>query len=155
MVNMFQMVFPNGIPGAKNTNAIALRMDQTIEPPENSVSVYDIMYKGMKIPKTGSSDDTDKSVSFDVRLDQQWQVYDDLMRYKKMVFDPNLGTRQPDLLTRTTIAVQAVDGANKVVKTIYFKGAKLKSLKIAAFDQNGTDPMRLTLTWIYAKFEND
>ena len=76
--NQFKVVFPNGIPGGGNTEAVSMRMDQSIDIPQQTIYKYDIDFRGSKISKTGKKEETDKTLTMSVRVDQQWQVYDDI-----------------------------------------------------------------------------
>lgn len=153
MVNMYDVTFPNGIPGAEDSEQIALRCDQSVDVPEDAVSDYEIFYKGMKIPMPGKVDESAKEITLTVRLDQQWQVYDDLKNYKEMVYNSNTGTAMPISVVRTVIAIEANDGQHNVIRTILLRGSFLKSIKITAFEPNGTDPSRLELIFRYTKLE--
>jgi hypothetical protein len=103
----------------------------------------------MKIPKTSMTHTMDKKVTFDVRLDQQWSVFDDLNAWYKLSYDAVNGTAITDALTRTDIVLQPQDGQQAVKKNIRFKNAKLVGIKIASFDNASTDPTRLTLNFIF------
>ena len=70
-----------------------------------------------------------------------------------MVYNSNTGTSLPDVLTRTTIVLQAEDGEGNVVKSLYFKGAKLKGIKVGTVNPSTGEPLRLTLDWIFTKAE--
>ena len=149
LANQFKIIFPGGIPGGGNTDAISLRMDQSFDPPEDVIERYEIIYKGMKIPKTTKTHGMTKEIQLTVRLDQQWKVFDDLNNWYKLCYDPINAVAMPDLMTRTDVIFQAEDGQNSVVKNIRFKGAKIVSSKIESFEHSSTDPSRLTLTLIF------
>lgn len=148
--NQFQLVFPNGIPGGGNGELTALRMDQQFDAPEETSSEYTINYKGMTIMKPGMLDETDKHFSCAVRLDQQWEVFDDIIRWKEMCHNPRNGTRLPFAVINTTVLVQALDGANKIVKTIKYGGVVIKGVKVETFDHASTDPSRITLNFMFS-----
>lgn len=152
LANQFQLIFPSGIPGGGNNTQICLRMDQSFDPPENTVGVYELIFRGVKIPKTNMLDETTKEFTFDVLIDQQWSVYDDLNNWKMLVYDPIQGTAQAETATRTVMLVQALDGSSTVMKTFRFKGVKLKSIKPGTFDNTSGDPLRVTVTFIFTDF---
>jgi len=149
LANSFQLVFPTGIPGAKDSNAIALRMDQAFDPPEESVGEYEIKYMGMTIKKTTRNEATAKEFAIEVRLDQGWQVYDDLRNLYEMTYNPINGTALGDSMTRFPVAVQALDASQSVVKTITFKNSKIKTLKINQFGNEEEGPIRIAVSFIY------
>lgn len=153
--NQFQILFPAGIPFGGSGENVALRMDQSIDIPEDVVNSYDIFYKGMKIPKTGTLDESTKEISIPVRIDQQWAVWDDLYNWKKKVYDSNEGTRASSEETRTPMIIQALDGSDSVVKTHRFTGVQIKSIKVGAYEHGGSEPMRAELTFIFAAIEHE
>lgn len=149
LASQYQVVFPTGIPGGGNTEAISLRMDQDFDPPEDSVETYEIPFKGMKILKTSMTHAMDKRFTVNVRLDQQWKVYDDLLAWYHRCYDPINGTALPDTATRTDVVIQAQDGQQVVKKNIRFKNSKITGLKVATFDNASTDPTRVTVNFIF------
>jgi hypothetical protein len=152
LTNQFNVIFPTGIPGGGNTDRISLRTDQAVDPPERSINVYEIFHKGIKIPKTGTLDETSKELTFDVRLDQAWGVYDDFAAWLKLCYDFSNAVALPDVMTRTNITIQADDTAGTVIKSLTFKGIKLRGMKIASFDNQTSEPLRLTVNFIWNDF---
>lgn len=152
-LNQWQAVFPDGIPTGGDSESIVLRMDQTFSLPAEVIYKYDINFKGAIIPKTGRKEDTEKTLTVSVRVDQQWQVFDDLRAWLKAVYDPSTNTAMPDLLVRTPIAVQMLDGNNAVVKTLLFTYSKITNIKITDADNSSGDPFRLELSFIYGDLE--
>jgi hypothetical protein len=153
LANQFSIVFPNGIPGGGDSNAISLRCDQTFDPPENVINVYELFHKGYKIPKTGMLQETTKEFTIDIRLDQSWKVYDDLQKWVNMSYDHNNGTALPEIMARSTVIVQAEDRNQSAIKKIHFKYAKPKSVKIQTFDNQSGDPLRITVIFIYVQMD--
>lgn len=152
--NQFQISFPDGIPQGGSGENVALRMDQSIDIPEDTVNVYEIFYKGMKIQKTGTLDESDKTISIPVRIDQQWAVWDDLYAWKNAVFNSNEATRLPSSETRTTMLIQALDGNDNVVKTHQLNGVQLRGIKVGTYEHGSGDPMRAELNFIFASQEH-
>lgn len=150
IVSQFSIIFPNGIPGGGDANTISLRCDSQFDPPEDAVNVYEIFRKGFKIPKTGMLQETTKEFTIDIRLDQQWKVYDDMRAWADMSYDHSNGTALPESMARSTVIVQAEDRTQSGVKNIIFKYAKPKSVKIQTFDNTSGDPLRITVMFIYA-----
>jgi hypothetical protein len=151
--NQFKLVFPNGIPGGGNANAIELRMDQSFDIPQQTIYKYDIDFRGSKITKTGKKEETDKTVTFNVRLDSQWIVYDDLNAWFKMTYDPVTNIALPDLLVRTTIEIHALNSAGDSSKVFKMRNSKITDLKIGTFDNTTGDPIRLEVTITYGTLE--
>ena len=150
MQTAYNVIFPKGIPGGGDTNLISLRMDTQFDPPEMTLGGYEIWKKGVKIPKTNMTQDMDKSnLPIEIRLDQQWKVWDDLQKWAKLCYDFQTGTALGEAATRTDMYVTAEDAQGNIVKTIKYLGVKLKTLKVGTFDNQGQDPVRITATFIF------
>ena len=149
--HMHELVFPSGIPSGDKADLIALRADQTFDPPEELASTYEFSRHGKKIVKTSTFEETAKEITFEVRLDQQWAVYDDLKTWIDNVLRIKQDIPLADL--RTKIQLDAMDEDKNVIKSIIYIGAVLKGLKIGSFDTNSGDPIRLTLTFAYLEIE--
>lgn len=147
------LVFPNGLPTGGDSDSIALRMDQSFDFPEIIVGEYEVAWKGMKVKKTNGTDQTDKLLQVQVRLDAQWKVMDDIYALAKASYDGNTGTYLPDSATRFPIAIRFVDGQDVVKKTWTFQHAKLKGFTIQSVDPVSEDPLRVQLTFIFASYK--
>jgi len=151
--NQFALVFPGGIPGGGNAELISLRLDGGFDAPAEDIYSYDIDFRGSKVTKTGKKEETDKTLTATIRLDGQWVVWDDLYRWKNLVYDPKTNIALPDLNTRTTIAIQCFDASGNVAKTLTWRQSKIKSLKPPTLDQKTGDPATVEVTFIYGVFE--
>lgn len=149
MASQFAVTFPEGIPTGGDKDSITLRMDQSFDPPEDNVATYEIVYRGMKVPKTSMTHDMTKEFNTMVRIDQKWRVHDDLIKWYYQGYDPINGNAMPDLVTRVPVLVQMFDGQNNVKKTYRFRGCKLKGYKVETLDNSSTDPLRMTLNFIF------
>lgn len=153
--SQFSIIFPNGIPGGGDAETISLRCDQSFDPPENVVNVYEFFHKGYKFPKTGMLQETTKEFTIDIRLDQNWKVYDDIIAWANMSYDHSNGTALPEIMARSTVIVQAEDRNQNSVKKITFKYAKPKSVKIGTFDNQSGDPVRITVIFIFFEMKTE
>lgn len=151
--SQFNLVFPAGIPGGGSGENIALRMDQSFDPPAESTGEYEIFFQGIKIPVLNMTDETDKHITLSVRLDQQWAVFDDIMNWKEGCYNPRTGTRMASSDTRIPVLVQALDGQKNISKTLRFTGVQCKEVKITSFEHNGTDPSRLELQLTFVSMD--
>jgi len=142
-----------GIPGSSLGNdEISLRMDGSFDPPTEEVGTIDIYFRGVKIPKTNTLETTTKEFTVVVRVDQNWEVYKALKKWKNRVYNPNTTTGSvlsSDI--KTNVLVQALDRQGKVVQTFAFIDTKIKSIKVESFDHGSDDPSKLTLGFIYRK----
>jgi hypothetical protein len=154
LANQWICIFPSGIPGGGNAENISMRMDQQFDIPQQVLYLYNLEYRGDIIRKTGKKIDTSKEFVVSVRVDQMWKVYDDLMRWQKLAYDPVTNTAMPDAMTRAPITIQNIDGSNKVVKNFKFTQCKLYGSKITSFDHQSGDPLRVELSFIYGDFDD-
>lgn len=154
LANQFITIFPSGIPGGGNADAVSLRMDQPFDPPSQVIYTYEIDYKGDKIKKTGRKNDTDKIITISVRIDQNWNIYDDIMRWMKLCYDPVTNTALSDENTRIPLVIQSIDGDNNIVKNFKYTQCKLFTTKVTSFDPTTGDPLRMELTFIYGDLDD-
>lgn len=153
MKSQFEIVFPKGIPGGGNANIISLRMDETMDPPEEGVQIYEIFRKGQKIPLPGGAEETDKTFTVNVRLDQNWIVYDDLDKWKQLVYNKTDGTPGGARSYRTDIEVRSINDANIPVARLVYQGCFLGKIKVTELDNQSQEPLKLECTFYYARFK--
>ena len=147
--NQFFIHIPAGIPGGGNANAISLRADKEIDPPGEDAGVYEFYYRGLKITKPSMQDSTEKTITFAVRVDKLWAVHKDLIKWKRMVHDPSKGTAMDSSQASTTMVVEYLDHTGQVVRSTKYKNVFLKTIKPNSSNHEGTDAMRLNLTFVY------
>ena len=145
----FSLEFPKGIPGGGNSDLITLRADTTFSIPELTTGTYSLFKKGVKIEKTNMVQETSKEISLEVRIDQQWEVVDAIYAWQKLCYNFETGTAGSEAVTRTDMYLIPEDTQNKAVKTIKFMGVKLKGFQIGDFDNQGGDPVRITMNMIF------
>lgn len=148
----YEIIFPNGIPGASGADllAITLRQDQTFSWPSRESATYDVFYQGIKLPKLSVVEGTDKTFTINFRIDQDWNIFTAFNAWFGKSFDELNGTSDTEANTRTTMIVREL-GPLKVPKQIgTFTGVKVKSIKPSDNDMQGTDPMRVEVGFIYA-----
>lgn len=151
--SQFEVLFPGGIPGGGNSIAISLRMDETFDPPEHGVQIYEIFRKGQKIPKAGGAEEVDKMFTVNVRLDQQWGVYDSLNNWKERVYNSETGTPGQSPGMRTTVEVVSLDENNFPIRRIQFTGVFISKIKVQEFDNQSADPQKLECTFHFARMK--
>ena len=147
--SQYQILFPKGIPGGGSGDNIALRMDQPISIPREAVGEYEIFYKGRKIVKTNMLEETDKHITLQVRIDQNWAVFEDIKNWKRLVYDPINGTRLPIASISCPIVFQMLDGSQVVKQTCTLTQCVLKEFEVMSFEPQGNDPSRVELNIIY------
>jgi hypothetical protein len=155
MSNQFKVTFEGGIPGATNsTENVQLRLDQTLVIPARTFAQYEFFFRGLKITKMSRLEESAKEISMEVRVDQQWKVYDDIQNWHRLVFDDRNATAASEAETRRTIRVDSIDGEDKIAKSFFIRSAKLKEIGDITFDQNSGDPIRMNLTFIFGNIDN-
>ena len=153
LANQFIVLFPTGIPGGGDANALSLRMEESMPMPEQGVMEYVVDFQGLTIPKTTMKEDTDKHFEITVRVDSGWSIYNDLKAWKDMVFNTKTGQAMTEADTRTTVVVQALDGQKAIAKQFTFKYTKLQKLAISEFSHTSEEPTKLILTFMYGYME--
>jgi hypothetical protein len=149
MASQFQIQFPNGIPGGGSGDEIALRMDQSLDIPEEAVGEYIFYYKGLKIVRPNMIDESTKELLITVRLDQQWNIFEQIKAWKRLVHDPINGTRLPTASVSTTMLFQALDGSGDVMQTATFTNVIIKNFKVTSFENEGGDPARVEMNLLF------
>ena len=149
MANQFVVSFPGGIPGGGNKDAVSMRVMGAFTIPNITYDTYDIDYRGLKVTQVSTKEATDKSFPLELRLDQQWEVFDGLKTWLDMVFDPETHIGLPTDAIRTTAIIQAYGRNDEIVKTISFKGVVIKSLQVSAFDPGSSEPSIVTAEFAF------
>lgn len=147
LANMYEVVFPVGIPGSDLGEDISLRLDQSFDPPEETLASYDILKHGEKYTKTSTMEETTKEFTIDVRLDSQWAIHDALENWYLNVQRKRNDIDPADL--RVPVVIQALNADKEIVKSISYMFSVLRGYKIATLDNNASDPLRVTMNFIY------
>lgn len=155
LVNQYQAVFPKGIPGGSNTDAVRLRIDQTFPMPSEDIATYEVNFRGSKLIQTAKKEDTDKTITFSVRVDQEWNVYDDLEAWRNLCYNPVNNTASPNSVTRVPIIIQNLNQSGTIVKSFTFTSCKIKTLKITDWDMGSAEPVRVEVTIIYGTMTSE
>jgi hypothetical protein len=153
LANQFVGVFPEGLPGGGDTDALTLRMDESIDPPSEEIGTYEIKYRGMTILKTNMSEATSKEIELVARLDEQWEIWDMLQATRDISYNPVNGTALGDSSARFLFEMQTLDSQGAVTKTVSFKNSKIKSLKLSTFEHSSEEPAKVTIGLIYGSLE--
>jgi hypothetical protein len=155
MSSQMAIVFTDGIPGGGDTDKITLRLDQSFDPPEDLVETYDVILRGIKIPHTSMTHAMDKQFQVAVRIDQNWEVIKGLETWYYYCYNPQNATALPDAQTRTNVSIQYFNGQGTKVKEYRIKGLKIKGYKIETSDPSSPDPLRATISFIFADWVPD
>lgn len=154
MQAQFIMIF-NQIPGVTGFDEknIALRIQDNVDIPERTVSVYDTWYRGIKIPKVGGIQETVKEMTLTVRLDQDWAIYDAFRTWSDNVYNYWEAKRGPEANTHTNFKLLALNANNDIVKTIIFYRVKIRGMKLSPFNMGEGNPITCELKFIFADYD--
>ena len=150
--SQYSISFPDKIPNSENTAGLVLRLRGAFKIPTESWYTYDVFYKGMKVPKKGMLQETEKMITVEIRLDQQWKVYDDLRAWAQLSYNQNTGESQGDYNTRIDLLFTAENTKQEAVRTIRFKKCGIKSMDISEFNYETGDPTYITVELIFNEF---
>jgi hypothetical protein len=142
------------------TPSLFLRLDKEFEIPRAVHYTYDTYYNGLRSPTVSYKDETEKLFKLDFRLDQNWQVYDILNKWKNLTFNPLTGIPGDKITTRTNITFKALGGdptsqTRSPAKIIEFKFCGIKSLGVTPFNHESGDPARVDCELIYLYHTGD
>lgn len=152
MSNQFEFYFL-GTP-VLNIQEIALRMDKSFDIPKRSVTKVDINYQGVKIPKLVAQEDTDKTLTLNFRLDQNWMIYNTLnIWFGKTNNHFNGSMKKTDDRT-VTLIFRAFKGNKETSRILLFKNVQIMSIKPSEFDHSSNEPIRVECEFIYTDMED-
>ena len=132
-----------------------IRMNDTFQIPDMGVAKTEIMWRGMKIPKTLVKDEMNKEITLKFRVDQTWIIYDIFYKWMKRVYTNNEGLSQNEQKTRLNLMLFALGpkfggGGGKQVYHIWeFQGCKITNLKVDQFQHSGGEPINIEVTFIF------
>lgn len=155
LASQFEISFPEGLPGGGDEKHYRLRCDQPIDTPAESIGTYDIMRKGRKITKTNREETTEKTITVSIRLDETWQIYYELLKWKRYSFDPITGgSAIPDgiwpVSIRAPFVISSLNRNNDPAHGFIYTKAKPISIKVTAFDPSSDQPLRVEVVFIYS-----
>ena len=150
MSNMFQVLFPEGVPGGGEGLTLALRMDQQFDIPNRTLTQYNVEYQGIVIPKTAAKEETTKNFTLSFRLDQNWLVHKFLNDWFELNFNERESTYKSEADTRVPMLFQALGPDRAVKKQIKYENCKLFDLKPTTMDHTSGDPVRIEGQFLYS-----
>lgn len=149
--NQFQIIFTPNIPGSPgfDTTKIAMRIDQSFDIPNVIVGEYEFYYRGIKNVRPSRLEETDKHLPLQIRIDQKWEVFDALKKWRDLVFNAQKSTSSSinDIVTNGVI--QALDGNNESRMDIRLNKLILKEFQVSTFDPASNDPTRAICNFIF------
>lgn len=124
--------------------------------PEISSETYDIPYKGTKIPKIKSNEQTEKKLNFALREVPNLTVFNSFVRKFHIQFNPINGIGLIDPLNDFELQVAVTDTNFKDVQIFKFLQCKLFRVDLDPFNHADASPLMVNIGCTYYKmdFEN-
>lgn len=159
MASQFQLVFPTGIPGSPALDLTDLSIRASTGPftiPEKSHAMYQLYFRGQQGAFAAPLDETDKTLTLSIVLDDNWIIYDALDDWKEFVYNSDTGAVGSNTATRTTLQCwfygsSNTSGESRVSKILSYEGVQIKSLKPTDPDPQSGEPTRVEATFNYIK----
>jgi hypothetical protein len=152
MSNQFEVYFLG--PSVLNIQEMALRMDRSIDIPKRSVAKTEISYQGVKIPKLTSNEETDKTITLNFRLDQNWMVYNTLNIWYGRTHNPYNGSMKKTEERSVTMLFRAFKNNKDSSRDLVFKHVQIMSIKLSEFDHTSNEPIRVECEFIFAYIQD-
>lgn len=153
--NLYEIAWPNGVPGGGNPLLLQYRMDQQFDQPQRKLSTYNVEYQGILIPKVGSKEETTKEFTLNFRLDSNWEVYRALETWFSLCFDEKTGIYSGESDTRVPMVFRAFGPGKQLRKQTKYEGVKITGFKTTPFDMTNGEASRVEADFIYAYINND
>jgi hypothetical protein len=155
MSNQFMFKIPDGLPNGGDVGELEVRMNKSIELPDMKHGTYERSWRGDKIQKSNKVVETSKELNFELVCDQRWKVAQDILDWFGGVYDSKTYTWIPEERLRKDIAILAQDENNSVAKILWYRGFLLTGAKISAFDHTGAEPISITVSGSFIRFETE
>ena len=152
MSNQYEFYFL-GTP-VLNIQEISLRMDKSFDIPKRSVTKVDINYQGVKIPKLVAQEDTDKTLTLNFRLDQNWMIYNTLNIWFGKTHNHFNGSMKKTDDRTVTILFRTFKNNKEDSRVFLFKNVQIMSIKLSEFDHTSNEPTRVECEFIYTDMED-
>jgi hypothetical protein len=136
------------------------RLDKSFTLPTQTSNTYETYFNGLKIPRIGGKEETDKKIKLDFRSDQASAIYKFFKDWIDNGFNPidaKMGSEasyrknciiQLDLLARGQ-AKNATTTSAEIVKTFKFHHIQPFEINLTEMSHENGDPIRVELQFIY------
>lgn len=139
------------------------RMDKGFTIPSQTVSTYETHFNGLKIPRVGAKEDTDKKIKLDFRADQAGDIYTYFKNWVDDGFDPIQAFMEPESVTRRNKNIKldllkrgtakAPSNVSDVQKTFTFYHVQPFEIMMSELNHETGEPVRIELQFIYLYYE--
>ena len=136
------------------------RMDKNFTVPQQQGFVYETYFNGLKIPRVGAKEETDKKIKLDLRADQAGDIYTYFKTWVDKGFDPvdaYMGSEaslrkdhniKVELLKRGSAKTSSF-ASTEVAKTFTFNHCQPFNVMITELDHSNGEPIRVEVELIY------
>lgn len=145
------------------TDSWVFRMDKNFTVPPQVTNTYETHFNGLKIPKVGAKEETDKKIKLDFRADQSGEIYSYFKTWVDQGFSPinafmesESTTRRNknikvDLLKRGT--AKSAGNTSDVQKTFTFYHVQPFEVMMSELNHETGEPVRIELQFIYLYYD--
>lgn len=150
--NLYDVFLP-AVPGVTGEEGIEFRIKNFSIPDTPAPTTYDIHYKTMKIAKLGAKIEVENELSFPLRVDRNWAVYNYFLAWKKLGSNQETGVIDEDLVPKVPIIIKSADTGNVPTGGIW-TFQNFYPIKVGGFDFDweNDSPVEITITGIYDLF---
>lgn len=146
------------------TDEWKFRMDKNFTIPTPTVNTYETYFNGLKIPRVGGKEETDKKIKLDFRSDQGSSVYDFFRNWLNNGFNPinaSMGSEADyrknaniklELLKRG-VAKTSKFAADEVAKTFTFYHCQPFEVVQTELAHDNGEPIRVEIQFIYLYYD--
>lgn len=142
------------------TNSWIFRLDKSFTIPTQTTSTYETYFNGLKIPRVGAKEDTDKKIKLDFRADQDGKVYTFFKTWVDSGFSPIdafMGSENDirkncnlkiELLKRGVVKTSGF-ALTEVAKTFTFYHIQPFEINLTELNHESGEPVRVEVQFIY------
>lgn len=142
------------------TPSWSFRLDKSFTLPTQTVNTYETYFNGLKIPRVGGKEETDKKIKLDFRSDQASEVYKFFKGWLDNGFNPinaKMGSEasyrkdckiQLDLLARG-VAKTSTGSGGEVTQSYVFYHVQPIEVNLTELAHDNGDPIRVEIQFIY------
>jgi len=158
-----------GLTGGSNiestsANSWIFRLDKSFTIPTQTANTYETYFNGLKIPRIGGKEETDKKIKLDFRSDQASDIYTFFKGWLDTGFNPinaSMGSEASyrkdcniklELLSRGVAKVSPFATA-EVAKTFTFYHVQPFEVNLTELSHENGDPVRVEIQFIYLYYE--
>lgn len=169
--SQYRVLFPKGFPNVDtnvNTNIsyiptlenVTLRQTESFAIPNREMGTTERYFQGLKIQLAAPSEQTDKQLTINFAIDENFEIFSKLNKLYRWSFDDTNGIIGSECDTRFPIVLEFV-GFHRIGSinsssfkkppryAIVFQGCRIKSLKLDDVDHGASEIQKAEATFVY------